>query len=61
MKSQHTRLFEQLVAERRQAHVEAMIAGSTDVAGLIGRIRGLDEALKLSEEADFKLSGDEPE
>ena len=56
MKSAHSRIFEQLLAERRHYLVEALI-GTPD-HGCAGMIRGLDEALQLSREADVKLSGD---
>lgn len=62
IKSQHSRVFEQLVAEARVKLIDAMITGGQEDSYLheiIGAIRGLDDALRLSEEADFKLSGDE--
>lgn len=60
IKSQHSRLFERLVAERRQQLVDAISTGvlESEYPKLVGQIRGLDEALRMSEEADYKLSGD---
>jgi hypothetical protein len=61
IKSQHSRVFEQLVAEAREGMVEAMINTTVNefMREIVGQIRGLDVALKLSEQADFKLSGDD--
>lgn len=60
IKSQHSRVFERLVAAYRQKLVDALIAGhnADGYREYVGEIRGLDAALKMSEEADFKLSGD---
>lgn len=63
IKSQHSRIFEQLTNEQRTLLVDSLVAGTpADHAAyrqIVGRIQGLADALKLSEEADFKLSGDE--
>ena len=61
VKSQHARLFEQLVKEHRNKVVESILGGVGPdwYRDLVGEIRGLDAALKLSEEADFKLSGEQ--
>jgi hypothetical protein len=62
IKSQHSRLFEQLIEEERGKLVEAIITTTSPERWLfetIGMIRGLDAALKISELADFKLSGDD--
>jgi hypothetical protein len=56
IRSQHSRLFEELLAERRQALLESLVLSLDPMS--VGMIRGLDEARKLSEEADFKLSGE---
>ena len=60
-KSHHARLFEQLVKEHRTKVVEAILGGVAPdwYRDLVGEIRGLDAALKLSEEADFQLSGEQ--
>jgi hypothetical protein len=60
IKSQHSRVFERLIGAYRQKLVEAVIGGVADThyPQLLGEIRGIDAALKMSEEADFKLSGD---
>jgi hypothetical protein len=61
IKSQHTRIFEQRVAVRRQEILESMALGHQNNSywSLVGQIQGLDDALKISEEADFTISGDE--
>ncbi len=59
IKSQHSRILEKLVAERRQALLESLVGTQDPIVA--GMVRGLDEALKMSEQADFKLSGDEAE
>lgn len=56
IKSQHSRLLEQLMAERRQALLESLVVNLDPLT--VGMIRGLDEAKGLSEEADRKLSGE---
>jgi hypothetical protein len=60
VKSHHARLFEQLVSDRRHEVINALLLGQpeTTYRELIGEVRGLEAALRLSEEADFKLSGD---
>jgi len=64
IKSQHSRTFEQLAGEHRKALIESLSAGVPEdypaYRQLVGRIQGIDDALKMSGEADFKLSGDEP-
>ena len=61
IKSHHTRIFEQHVATRRQELLEAMARGvpQDNYWTIVGWVRGLDEALELSEKADFQLSGDD--
>jgi hypothetical protein len=63
IKSHHSRLFEQLVAKYRAQLLESLAAGHPpDYAKYrqqVGEIQGLDTALKLSEEADFKLNGED--
>lgn len=65
IRSQHSRIFEQLIAEHRDALVESLSLGVPPdypaYRQLVGRIQGIADALKLSEEADFKISGDEPD
>ena len=56
IRSAHARMLEQLVRERRAALLESLL--NILDAGVAGTIRGLDEALKLSDEADHKLNGD---
>ncbi len=63
IRSHHGRMFTQLVAEHRQKLADAVASGVEEKLywRLVGEIQGLDAALKLSEQADFKLSGDEPD
>lgn len=65
IKSQHTRVFEQLMIAHRESLIEALVAGvpvdHLAYRQLVGRLQGIADALKISEEADFKLSGDEPD
>ena len=63
IKSQHSRIFEQQLAARREGLLESLASG-LDVNTywrLVGQIQGLDDAVKISEESDFKISGDEPD
>lgn len=61
VKTQHSRIFEELMAEHRQQLLDSLITGtSRDNYDLtIGKIRGYDDAIRISEEADRKLSGDQ--
>ncbi len=63
IKSHYSRLFEQLVVKLRAELLEGLAAGTAgDYAAYrqhVGRIQGLDDALKLSEEADYKLNGED--
>lgn len=65
IKSQHSRVLELLIVEYRSTLVEALVAGVPEdhasYRQIVGRIQGLGEALKLSEQADFNISGDEPD
>ena len=60
IKSQHSRRLEQLVAEHRLQMVNAMLAGVVEwqYRELVGVVRGLDDAVRLSEQADRELSGE---
>lgn len=64
IKSQHSKAFEQLISQRLQILTEAIAGGlANDYAhyrDLVGQITGLSDALKISEAADFQLSGEEP-
>lgn len=64
IKSQHTRVFDQLMHEHREKLIEGLIAGTPEdhlaYRQLVGRLQGLAEALAISEQADFNISGDEP-
>ncbi len=63
IKSAHGRLLEQLIAARRAQLIDQFVSGACpDYASYrqcVGLIEGLDDALKLSDEADFKLNGDD--
>ena len=65
IKSQHSRLFEQRLAEHRLALVNSLAIGvPSDYPAyrqLVGQIQGIDDAVKISEESDFKISGEEPD
>jgi hypothetical protein len=54
--SPHSRVLAKLIADRRQVLLETLVNNIDPM--LAGTIRGLDEALRLSEEADFKLNGE---
>lgn len=64
IKSQHSRMFEQLMHVHREKLCDALITGTPEdhlaYRQLVGRLQGLADALKISEEADFNISGDEP-
>lgn len=63
IRSQHGRLFQRLVAEQRQTLLESLALGHDQemYMSLVGQVRGLDDALRLSEQADFEISGGEPD
>lgn len=63
IRSQHGRLFQRLVAEQRQTLLESLALGHDQeiYMSLVGQVRGLDDALRLSEQADFEISGEEPD
>lgn len=60
VRSHHARVLAQLIAERRQLVLEALATGmpQQNYWQSVGQIQGLDDALKMSEEADYKLTGD---
>lgn len=59
--SNHSRVFEKLIAAHREKVLLALAEGVTRKMyhRLVGQLQGLDDALKLSEEADFTLNGDD--
>jgi hypothetical protein len=60
-KTPHARIFEELLVERREQVVAAMIGGALDFPNyrqLVGQIMGLNEALAISDQADAQLSGE---
>ena len=65
IKSQHSRTFEQLISAHQEALLASLAAGvPNDYAAyrqIVGQLQGVADALRISEEADFKLSGDEPD
>ncbi len=58
IQSDHSRTLERLVLERRKDIIEAMIKGGNVSDVFIGLVRGLDEALRISEQADRLLNGE---
>lgn len=61
IKSQHSRTFERLIEKQRQVLIDSLIAsGQLQHDNIVGRITGLDDALRISEQADYEISGDEP-
>jgi hypothetical protein len=64
IKSQHTRSFERLAREYQDSLIASLAAGvPSDYATyrqIVGELQGVANALRLSEQADFELSGDEP-
>ena len=60
IKSQHSRLLEGLIAMYRQKLIDSLLTGVSESLyhQLVGEVRGLDAAMKMSEQADYKLSGD---
>lgn len=65
IKSQHSRVFDQHLAAHRQTLVDSLATGTPQdypaYRQIVGQIQGIDDAVKISEEADFKISGDEPD
>lgn len=61
IKSNHARVFEQLIEARKVSVIEALMQGvkKRQYHQLVGQIQGLDDALKISEEADYKLNGED--
>ena len=59
MDSRHGGLLKQKLAMRRSELLEAMARGvPNDVyAQMVGQVRGIEEAVLLSDEADNELSG----
>lgn len=62
MKSPHSHAFEAMVNAYRERLIESMIQGvPADFPAyrqLVGELAGINEALKMSAEADAKLSGE---
>ena len=60
IKSQHSRLFEQLLAVKHTELLTSLAMGlpHDQYLQLAGQVQGLVTALRLSEEADVKLSGE---
>lgn len=58
--SAHSRMLEEAIRARRQVVMETIAAGvdQEKYHQFVGQIRGLDDALALSNEADSKLNGD---
>ena len=60
IRSNHARVLIQLIEQRKALVVEALLLGKKKQYHLlVGQIQGLNDALKLSEEADYKLNGED--
>lgn len=59
IRSQHLRLLDDLVRARRQELLESLATGHglETYWILVGQVRGMEETLTLSAQADFKLNG----
>lgn len=60
-KSAHSRVIERLLGEELDRITESVMAGVLDYPmyrELVGRVRGLDLAIQLSQQADVELSGE---
>lgn len=64
IKSQHSIKLERLCREYQEAIFASLAAGTpADYPAyrqLVGELQGIANALRLSEQADFELSGDAP-
>ena len=51
------------MGQQRQEVLESLAMGheTSMYWRLVGQIQGFDDALKISEKADFEISGDEPD
>lgn len=63
IRSQHGRATEELLRQHRQTLLESLVVGhKTKIYWrIVGQVQGIDDALRISDEADFKLNGDEPD
>lgn len=63
IQSHHSRQLKQLIAGWRETLLNDLALGNCDdyatYRQCVGRLQGLDDALRLSEEADFKLNGED--
>ena len=57
IRSAHARVFEQLIRDYRATLLESLVGFLSE--RVAGKIEGLDEALRISEEADRKLNGEQ--
>lgn len=61
IRSHHSRVLHELIMEYRKALEDAVLAGVPgDYAAyraMVGQLQGVNDALRLSEQADFKISG----
>jgi len=60
IRSHHHNLLAQLIEEQKKKVMTSMSMGvkKTTYHQLVGQLKGLDDALALSEEADSKINGD---
>jgi hypothetical protein len=60
IRSHHARVFHELMIEHRKQMVDAIINGGIDYPmyrQIVGSIQGIDDALRISEQADINISG----
>lgn len=65
IKSQHSNVLERLIkAQQADLLTSLGVGGPQDYAAykqIVGRIEGLGDALRISEMADYEISGDVPD
>lgn len=62
IKSQHSKVFERLMREYQDAIIGSLASGvPSDYPAyrhMVGQLQGVADALRISEQADFELSGE---
>lgn len=63
IRSQFSRLLLHRLTEQRQELLESLAIGheTNTYWRLVGVIQGLDDAMKMTEEVDYNISGEEPD
>lgn len=59
IRSLHARTLLDLLLDRRQKVIDAIVSGANDYASyrqLVGEVQGIDDAIKLSEQADTDIT-----